>query len=47
LRGVRTDVSVAEAFGHRQPLRRYRNDARAIDDFRRLADEVTWRFNLS
>lgn len=45
--GIRTDVSVAEAFGQRRPLRRYRMDARAVDDFRVLADDVARRFNLS
>ena len=44
LRGIRTDVSVAEAFGHGQPLRRYRMNARAVEDFRVLADDVVWRF---
>lgn len=45
--GIRTDVSVAEAFGHRKPLRQYRMNARAVDDFRALADDVARRFNLS
>ena len=44
LRGIRTDVSVAEAFGHGHPLRRYRMNARAVEDFRVLADDVVWRF---
>ena len=47
LRGIRTDVSVAEAFGHRQPLRRYRMETRAVDDFRAMADDVARRFYLS
>jgi chromosome partitioning protein len=47
MHGIRTDVSVAEAFGARQPLRRYRTQARALDDFRVLADDVTRRFNLA
>ena len=46
-RGIRTDVSVAEAFGHCKPLRQYCRSARAIDDFSELADDVTRRFNLS
>jgi chromosome partitioning protein len=44
LRGIRTDVSAAEAFGQGQPLRRYRMNARAVEDFRELADDVIWRF---
>jgi chromosome partitioning protein len=47
MRGIRTDVSVAEAFGECKPLRRYRINARAVDDFRALADDVARRFNLS
>src|SRR5262245_2536023 len=47
MRGIRTDVSVAEAFGECKPLRRYRMNASAIEDFRALADDVTRRFNLS
>jgi len=47
MHGVRTDVSVAEAFGHRKPLRQYRMNSRAIDDFRVMADDVARRFNLS
>ncbi len=46
MRGVRIDVSVAEAFGLRKPLRRHRIHSRAIDDFRNAADDVTRRFNL-
>lgn len=45
--GIRTDVSVAEAFSERKPLRQYRMNARAVGDFRVLADDVTRRFNLS
>src|SRR5262249_31744450 len=32
MHGIRTDVSVAEAFGQRVPLRRYRLQARAVED---------------
>jgi chromosome partitioning protein len=46
MRGIRTDVSVAEAFGYRKPLRQYRVNSRAADDFRVLADDVARRFNL-
>jgi chromosome partitioning protein len=46
-RGVRTDVSVAEAFGHRRPLRQYRRSSRAVEDFRLMADDVKRRFNIS
>jgi chromosome partitioning protein len=45
--GIRTDVSAAEAFGARKPLRRYRMDSRAVGDFRVMADEVTRRFRLA
>jgi chromosome partitioning protein len=45
--GIRTDVNAAEAFGSRQPLRRYRIDARAVGDFNLMADDVTRRFRLS
>jgi chromosome partitioning protein len=45
--GVRIDVSVAEAFGHRKPLRQHRINARAIDDFRVMADDLIHRFSLS
>jgi chromosome partitioning protein len=45
--GIRTDVNVAEAFGYRQPLRRYRMSSRAAGDFSVMADEVTRRFRLS
>ena len=44
--GVRIDVSVAEAFAVNQPLRRYRINSRAAEDFRAVADDVTRRFNL-
>ena len=47
MRGIRTDVSLAEAFGDRRPLRQFRINSRAVDDFRVLADDVTRRFNLS
>jgi chromosome partitioning protein len=46
VRGVRIDVSVAEAFAKRQPLRRYRLDTRAVEDFGAVADDVIRRFNL-
>lgn len=47
LRGIRTDVAVAEAFGVRKPLRAHRPCSRALEDFRVLADEVVQRFSLS
>ena len=47
LRGIRTDVSVAEAFGHCMPFRHYRMNSRAVEDFRTMADDVGRRFNLS
>lgn len=46
MRGVHTDISVAEAFNLRSPLRRYRMNARAVEDFRAMADDVERRFNL-
>ncbi|MGO9360678.1 MAG: ParA family protein [Xanthobacteraceae bacterium] len=46
LRGIYTDVGVAEAFHHRVPLRRYRAHSRAVEDFRVMADDVERRFNL-
>jgi chromosome partitioning protein len=46
MRGIGTDVSVAEAFGHCRPLRQYRANARAVADFSVMADDVTRRFNL-
>lgn len=46
MRGVYTDTSVAEAFNQRAPLRRYRMNARAVEDFREMADDVERRFNL-
>ncbi len=46
MRGVRIDVSVAEAFALRQPLRQYQIHSRAIDDFRTVADDVIKRFNV-
>lgn len=42
--GVRIDTAVTEAFGCHQPLRRYRVQARAVDDFARVADDVIRRF---
>jgi chromosome partitioning protein len=47
MRGVYTDVAVAEAFNHRMPLLRHRPQARAVDDFRILADDTERRFNLN
>jgi chromosome partitioning protein len=46
MRGVRVDVSVAEAFACGRPLRRYRPDTRAVADFCAVADDVIRRFNL-
>jgi chromosome partitioning protein len=46
MRGIRTDVSLAEAFGAGVPLRRYRPTTRAIDDFRVMADALARRFNV-
>jgi chromosome partitioning protein len=46
MRGVRIDVSAAEAFALRHPLRRYRINSRAAEDFRAVADDVIRRFNL-
>ena len=47
MRGVRIDVSVAEAFACGRPLRRCRPDARAVADFCAVADDVIRRFNLA
>jgi chromosome partitioning protein len=47
MRGVFTDVAVAEAFNYHMPLRRYRPDARAVGDFRILASDAERRFNLN
>ena len=47
MRGVYTDVTVAEAFDHHMPLRRYRPHARAVGDFRILATDAERRFNLN
>jgi hypothetical protein len=46
LRGVYTDVAVAEAFNYRMPLLRHRPQARAVEDFRILANDAERRFNL-
>jgi chromosome partitioning protein len=46
MRGVRTDVSAAEAFSVSQPVRRYRINSRAAEDFRAVADDVIRRFSL-
>jgi chromosome partitioning protein len=47
LRSIRTDVSLAEAFSYRTPIRQYRMGTRAVADFCGMADDVTRRFNLS
>jgi chromosome partitioning protein len=47
MRGVRIDVTAAEAFGLNKPLRRHRLNARAVTDFQSVADDVTQRFNLT
>jgi chromosome partitioning protein len=46
MRGICTDITVAEAFHHRMPLRRHRLQARAVEDFRILATGAEGRFNL-
>ncbi len=46
VRGVRTDVTVSEAFARRQPVRRYRAGARAAEDFFGLADDLVQRFGI-
>ncbi len=46
MRGVRIDVSAAEAFSVSKPVRRYRINSRAAEDFRAVADDVIRRFNL-
>ena len=40
LRGIRTDISLAEAFGSRQPVRVYRPHSRAATDYALLADDI-------
>jgi chromosome partitioning protein len=40
LRGIRTDVSLAEAFGSRMPVRLYRPQSRAATDYALLAEDV-------
>jgi len=40
-RGIRTDVSLAEAFGSNCPVRQYRPAARGADDYGLLARDVT------
>jgi chromosome partitioning protein len=47
MRGICTDVTVAEAFNYQMPLRRHRPQARAVGDFRILASDAERRFNLS
>jgi chromosome partitioning protein len=39
-RGIRTDVSLAEAFGCNRPVRHYRPSARGADDYNLLAQDV-------
>ena len=45
--GVRVDTAVSEAFGHYQPLRRYRIQARAVQDFALAADDIIRRFDCT
>jgi chromosome partitioning protein len=40
LRGIRTDISLAEAFGSRMPVRLYRPQSRATTDYALLAEDV-------
>jgi chromosome partitioning protein len=40
LRGIRTDISLAEAFGSRKPVRLYRPQSRAATDYALLAEDV-------
>jgi chromosome partitioning protein len=40
LRGIRTDISLAEAFGSRLPVRLYRPQSRAATDYALLAEDV-------
>jgi len=40
LRGIRTDISLAEAFGSRMPVRLYRPQSRAATDYALLAEDV-------
>jgi chromosome partitioning protein len=47
MRGIYTDVAVAEAFNYRMPLLRHRPQARAVADFRILADDAERRFNFA
>ena len=47
MRGICTDVAVAEAFGSQMPLLRHRPHARAVEDFRVLASDAERRFNLN
>jgi chromosome partitioning protein len=44
--GIHTDVTVAEAFRYRMPLLRHRPQARAVEDFRMMADDATRKFDL-
>jgi chromosome partitioning protein len=47
MRGIHTDVTVAEAFHYQMPLRRHRPHARAVGDFQILATDAERRFNLN
>jgi chromosome partitioning protein len=40
LRGIRTDISLAESFGSRLPVRLYRPQSRAAADYALLAEDV-------
>jgi chromosome partitioning protein len=40
LRGIRTDIALAEAFGSRMPVRLYRPHSRAATDYALLAEDV-------
>ena len=40
LRGIRTDIALAEAFGSRKPVRLYRPRSRAATDYSLLAEDV-------
>lgn len=40
LDGIRTDVSLAEAFGRQQPVKYYKPKTRAVADFESLCDHV-------
>lgn len=40
LPGIRSDIALAEAFGHAVPVRHFKARARAIQDFEQLCDHV-------